>query len=113
MSEPGQSPSSRIRLALLFGGRSDEHEVSVVSARAIDRALDPARYEVVPMAIDRSGLWADPDTARRALGLSGDRTDRVQAFNGRHRLDPRLLDGGVEVVFPAPVSYTHLRAHET
>ena len=53
-----------LRLALVFGGRSGEHEVSVVSARSVARALDPARYEVLPMAIDHAGRWADPTTKR-------------------------------------------------
>ncbi|MFZ5785597.1 MAG: D-alanine--D-alanine ligase A, partial [Acidobacteriota bacterium] len=57
----------RLRVALVFGGRSGEHEVSVVSARSVLAALDPERFEAVPMAIDRSGRWADPATARRVL----------------------------------------------
>ena len=57
----------KLRLALVFGGRSGEHDVSIVSARSVHRALDAARYHVVPMAIDRSGLWADPETSRRVL----------------------------------------------
>ncbi|MGH2816642.1 MAG: D-alanine--D-alanine ligase A, partial [Actinomycetota bacterium] len=38
----------RIRLAVLYGGRSAEHQVSVVSARSVMEALDPDRFEVVP-----------------------------------------------------------------
>lgn len=89
-----------MRLALLFGGRSGEHEVSVVSARSVARALAGTGFEVIPMAIDRSGRWADPETAARVLAQSGDRTDRVVRFEGRHRLDPRLAAGEPEVVFP-------------
>ena len=92
--------TKRHRVALVFGGRSAEHEVSIVSARSIDRALDRARYEVVPMAIDRSGLWADEETADRVLAESSDRADDVVRFEGVHRLDPRLLDGSVDVAFP-------------
>jgi D-alanine-D-alanine ligase len=94
------SESRRVRLALVFGGRSNEHEVSIVSARSVDRALDRDRYEVVPMAIARSGLWADAETAHRALIESADRTDGVVAFEGRDRLDRRLLDHTIDVVFP-------------
>jgi D-alanine-D-alanine ligase-like ATP-grasp enzyme len=89
-----------LRLALVFGGRSGEHEVSVVSARSVAGALDADRYLVVPMAIARDGRWTDPDTARRVLEGSGDRTDKVARFDGSHRLDPRLLDGSIDVVLP-------------
>ncbi|MEE2678774.1 MAG: D-alanine--D-alanine ligase A, partial [Myxococcota bacterium] len=48
---------SKIRLGLLFGGPSVEHEVSIASATAIHRALDPARYDVMLLAVDRAGQW--------------------------------------------------------
>lgn len=88
------------RVALIFGGRSGEHEVSIVSARSVDRALDREKYEVVPMAIDRGGRWADADTARRVLAESSDRADDVVRFEGRDPLDPRLLEGSIDVAFP-------------
>ena len=90
----------KLRLALVFGGRSGEHDVSIVSARSVDRALDRHRYEVVPMAIDREGRWADPETSRSVLGESADRTDGVVSFEGRHRIDPRLIEEQFDVAFP-------------
>ncbi len=89
-----------MRVALVFGGRSGEHDVSVVSARSVRAALDESRYQVLPMAIDRRGRWADAATAARVLSESGDRADCVLDFVGSHALDPRLLDGGVDVVLP-------------
>ena len=89
-----------LTLALVFGGRSGEHDVSVVSARSVDRALDRRRYRVVPMAIDRRGRWADADTAAGVLAGSGDRADEVTGFEGTHAVDTRLLDGSVDVVVP-------------
>jgi D-alanine-D-alanine ligase len=47
----------RLRLALIFGGRSAEHEVSCVSAASVVEALDTGRYEVVPIGIDKQGRW--------------------------------------------------------
>jgi D-alanine-D-alanine ligase len=44
-------------VALLFGGRSAEHEISVVSARSVFEALDPARYDVLVIGIDKRGRW--------------------------------------------------------
>jgi D-alanine-D-alanine ligase len=90
----------KLRLALIFGGRSGEHDVSIVSAKSVDTALDREHYEVVPMAIDRKGLWADRDTARRVLTESSDRTDGTVAFDGSFRIDPRLVEGSIDVAFP-------------
>src|SRR5215470_770087 len=47
----------KLRVALLFGGRSAEHDVSLMSAANVFHALDPARYEVVPIAVARGGAW--------------------------------------------------------
>jgi D-alanine-D-alanine ligase len=47
----------KLRVALVFGGRSAEHDVSVMSAANVFRALDPSRYDVVPIAVARSGAW--------------------------------------------------------
>ena len=49
--------AERLRVALLFGGRSAEHDVSVMSAGNVFRALDPARYETAPIGITRTGAW--------------------------------------------------------
>jgi D-alanine-D-alanine ligase len=98
MTDP-QSTDKR-RVALIFGGRSGEHDVSIVSARSVDHALDRNKYQVLPMAIDHRGLWADADTARRVLDESSDRADKVAHFEGIYRLDPRLLDGTSDVAFP-------------
>jgi D-alanine-D-alanine ligase len=53
----------KIRVALLYGGRSAEHSVSVVSARSVIEALDPERFEVVPIGITRGGAWMLPRTS--------------------------------------------------
>src|SRR5688572_29855142 len=48
----------KLRVAVLYGGRSGEHEVSVRSARAILDGLDPARYEKIEYFIDKDGKWS-------------------------------------------------------
>lgn len=61
-----------IRVAVVFGGRSEEHEVSCVSAASVIGAIDRERYEVVPVGIDKAGRWMllegpparDPDADR-------------------------------------------------
>jgi D-alanine-D-alanine ligase len=49
--------SARVRVAVLAGGRSSEHDISVASARSVVDALDPERYETTVVEIDRNGRW--------------------------------------------------------
>jgi D-alanine-D-alanine ligase len=58
--------TKKIRLGVLFGGRSGEHEVSLTSAAAVMKALDPEKYEVVPVGITREGRWR---VGPKAFGL--------------------------------------------
>ncbi len=90
-----------MKVALIFGGRSGEHDVSIVSARSVATALRDGGHEILPMAIDRRGLWANDIESRRVLESSGDRTDQALTFTGEHRIDPRLLDNSCDVVFPS------------
>ncbi|MEP7216137.1 MAG: D-alanine--D-alanine ligase family protein [Anaerolineaceae bacterium] len=55
------------RVAVIFGGRSGEHEVSVVSARSVFNALDRERWEPVPIAITRRGAWLGSTESREAI----------------------------------------------
>ena len=48
---------NRLRIGILFGGRSGEHEVSLASAASVIRALDPTKYEAVPIGIAKDGRW--------------------------------------------------------
>ena len=48
---------SRLKIAVLFGGRSGEHEVSLMSARSVIAALDPKKYEIFPVGITHAGNW--------------------------------------------------------
>lgn len=104
----------RLRVAVVFGGRSGEHAISCVSAGNVLRALDRDRYDVVPVGITREGGWVlaadDPDRlaihdgrlpevgAGQAVVLSADPDSR-----GLLLLDPvagPAALGGVDVVFP-------------
>jgi D-alanine-D-alanine ligase len=57
----------RIRVAVLSGGRSSEHDISVASAASVTAALDPDRYEVLPIRIGREGRWELPSASPAAL----------------------------------------------
>jgi D-alanine-D-alanine ligase len=104
----------KLRIAVVFGGRSAEHAISCVSAGSVIGALDPDRYEIVRVGITRDGGWvlADPDqrlaieggalpqvTGGTAVSLVGD-----PAARGLAVLDPGAAIGpaltGVDVVFP-------------
>jgi D-alanine-D-alanine ligase len=102
--------AGKLRIAVVYGGRSAEHSISCVSAGAVLAALDPDRYDVVPVGITREGGWVltDPElrpaiadgvlpevTGGTAVTLVGDPAGR-----GLVRLDgggPRI---GLDVVFP-------------
>ncbi|WP_328611528.1 D-alanine--D-alanine ligase [Amycolatopsis sp. NBC_00345] len=65
--------ANRIRVAVLHGGRSGEHEVSLKSGRSVIDHLDPGRYDVVPILITPDGRWAggegEPGGLAHAIGL--------------------------------------------
>jgi D-alanine-D-alanine ligase len=95
---------ARIRLAILYGGRSAEHRVSVVSARSVMEALDPDRFEVVPVAITRQGAWLLPERSPLELTTPDGTLPEVEAAGAEVDLRPGGAGatgiGQVDVVFP-------------
>ena len=69
----------RIRVAVVFGGRSTEHAVSCVGAGHILAAIDPERYEVVPIGITRDGRWVLTDGDPERLAITGGELPSVEA----------------------------------
>jgi len=65
---------ARLRVGVIFGGRSGEHEVSLVSATSVIAALDPEKYEVVPIGITPEGRWI---SSGRALGMLKEKSGPV------------------------------------
>ena len=59
--------NKRLRVGVIFGGRSGEHEVSVASAASVIRALDPEKYEAVPIGIGKDGRWFVGTPAQKML----------------------------------------------
>lgn len=57
----------RLRVAVIFGGRSAEHEVSVVSAQGVMEAMDRSRFAPVPFGIAREGIWLTPEETQEAM----------------------------------------------
>ena len=113
-NEPGTT--GRIRVAVVYGGRSSEHAISCVSAGSILRNLDPERFEVVAVGITPEGAWMLTDAEPDALAIADGRLPQVTGASGKElalAADPgrsgELLSlghgapevlGAVDVVFP-------------
>jgi D-alanine-D-alanine ligase len=94
---PDEGAAKR-RVLLLYGGRSAEHDVSRVTAVAVARALDPERYEVVPVAITTDGRWLLAESAQRAIAAGP--TALPSAFDVDGAVAPAVGALEVDVVFP-------------
>ncbi|MGL4299510.1 MAG: hypothetical protein ACRCW4_10570, partial [Candidatus Neomicrothrix subdominans] len=95
----------RVRLVVLFGGQSAEHDVSRVTARNVLAALDPDRYDVHLIGIARNGRWlqlqglpALDGVEAKALTVSGDHVDPIGHL--RHTSDNGHGDALSTVVLP-------------
>lgn len=69
--------TGRIRVAVIYGGRSSEHGVSVVSAGSVLGALDPERYEAVPVGITPGGQWVLTNATAESLAKTGRKLPEV------------------------------------
>jgi D-alanine-D-alanine ligase len=109
---------NKTRIGVIFGGRSGEHEVSVRSARSVIEAIDPEKYEIVPLAIDKTGKWLSqtesaallPAETQRLLlaGIEHDETQSIAligdpTYRGLTKLpdsNNKLTVEKIDVVFP-------------
>ena len=72
--------AKKLRVGVLFGGRSGEHEVSLLSAASVIQAIDKSKFEVVPIGITKEGKWLTAMHAERLL-------------NGKHRRSSLCVQG--------------------
>ena len=114
-SQPTPQPAARIRIALIFGGRSEEHSISCATAASVLRTLDRERYDVLPVGITRAGRWVlveddpepleiragrlpqVPDTGQQVIVPLGGVDYDWQSVDGQGRVTDL---GEVDVVFP-------------
>jgi len=95
---------AKIRVGILFGGRSGEHEVSLLSAASVLNAIDKTKYEVVPIGITKEGRWLTAENAERLL--KGSAAPLAPAPTNLRAGDPEatpgaaLLASGESVVVP-------------
>lgn len=107
--------AKKLRIGVIFGGRSGEHEVSIRSARSVIEAMDTSKYEVVPIAISKTGNWLAPAVSAkllpkgtqqrlsaRVLGQSKANVSIIgdPSRKGLARLDPTGKAEALDVVFP-------------
>lgn len=98
----------KLRVGVLFGGRSGEHEISLLSAASVLKSINPEKYEVVPIGITKQGQWLSEVHAEKLL-----RGETVPEESGRHLRagDPQatstaavLARGEAVIVPPVPES---------
>ena len=89
--------TARTRVAVLAGGRSSEHDISVASARSVIGALDPARYETVVVEIDRAGRW---EIGEEGQSLSSPGTEAAETLPVIADRSPARTLQAVDVVLP-------------
>jgi D-alanine-D-alanine ligase len=82
--------AKKLRIGVIFGGRSGEHEVSVRSARSVIEAIDKSKYEVVPVAITKKGKWLAPAAAAELLPAETQRKLSAQIL-GADREDVAIV----------------------
>lgn len=91
---------SRIRVAVVYGGRSSEHAISCVSAGSILRHLDPERFEVVPVGIARDGSWLRSDIDPDKLTIADGQLPEVSGVAETPLALAAEILSSVDVVFP-------------
>ena len=97
----------KIRVAVVFGGRSSEHAISCASAAHVLPALDPERYDIVPVGIARDGRWLQVpgDAERLAIGRDGQlpSVDALATPGAEIAARPGDRAGGLTVLSPGEV----------
>jgi D-alanine-D-alanine ligase len=90
----------KLRVGIIYGGRSGEHEVSLASAAAVFQNLDPARYEAVAIRIDKDGRWALPSEPPKVMKAADVIKGALAADEDRVGLPPSVdaARGGPEAV---------------
>jgi len=94
----------KLRVGILFGGRSGEHEISLLSAASVFKAIDQNKYEVVPIGITKDGRWLTSADAERLLrGEAGEGarpTHHLRAGDPEATPSAAVLHNGEAVVVP-------------
>src|SRR3989442_11085608 len=91
----------KLRVGILFGGRSGEHEVSLLSAASVVNAVDKNKYDVVPIGITKDGRWLTAGDAERLLqGKAPDESKHLRAGDPDATPGAAVLARGEAVLVP-------------
>ncbi len=74
----------KIKVCLLFGGKSGEHEISLLSAKSIYNALDKTKYKVILVAIDKQGKWLLLNASNYLLNSSNSKLIKINKANSKN-----------------------------
>jgi D-alanine-D-alanine ligase len=101
---------AKLRVGILFGGRSGEHEVSLLSAASVLKAIDKTKYDVVPIGITKDGRWLTAEHAERLLEGKAESSKSARPTQNLRAGDPDatpgaalLAQGEAVIVPPEPV----------
>src|SRR5579859_6478868 len=101
VSDNGIEMARKLRVGILFGGRSGEHEVSLLSAASVLKAIDRKKFDVVPIGITKEGHWLAAADARNLLeGGSSAVARRLRAGDPAATPGAKLLHEGIPTLFP-------------
>lgn len=93
----------KLRVGVLFGGRSGEHEISLLSAASVLKAIDPKKYEVVPIGITKQGRWVSSSDAEKLLAGEFEPGRALRAGDPAATAPAAVIAGGKEIVVaPSP-----------
>jgi D-alanine-D-alanine ligase len=91
----------KLRVGILFGGRSGEHEISLLSAASVFKAIDKDKFEVVPIGITKEGRWVTSGEAERLLsGKPAHEERHLRAGDPEATTSAAVLQNGEAFVMP-------------
>src|SRR5882672_11475163 len=92
---------NKLRVGILFGGRSGEHEISLLSAASVFKAINKDKYEVVPIGITKDGRWLTSADAERLLtGQPVEHERHLRAGDPETTSAAAVLQHGEAIVVP-------------
>lgn len=93
-------PDSKIDIALIFGGRSAEHEVSLLSARSIFKAFDKNKYNIYPLAVTKNGYFCSLESSKDILLGNFKKVPKVKRNSILTKNILEFLEDEIDLVFP-------------
>ncbi len=100
--DTGEEMKKRLRVGVVFGGRSGEHEISLLSAASILKAIDRKKYDVVEIGISKQGRWLGGGEAQALLSAPAGalQIEASAGASGESFLEQQVTENGLDVIFP-------------